>query len=395
MADRCGAVILAGGRGERMGGRNKAELRFQGQSFKNRILEELGGLDIPCFFSAGAYPAQEDGECPVIQDLPTGHGEGAIGPMGGIWSCFRQTDCELLFFVSCDMPFFHGEMAKRLLERWTPELDALIWRTGDGRIQPLCGLYSRSCLPALEKGIAEKNYRLRGFLDRVNCRMLDTKPELVPDFWFFNVNSQAAADALSSWRPPVLAVSGVKNTGKTTVLEGLVKRLSAGGLRVAVIKHDGHDFQADVPGTDSRRMKEAGAFGTVVYSAAQFLAVKDQAGLRAEDFFYMFPEADLILLEGQKDSAYPKIEAVRQCVDSRPYCDPCTVMAYVTDVPGLLAEKREGAPGEAAGKPPFLRPVFSYVQVDELAGFVIGLADAQAAERGLELYQAAERGLRL
>ena len=380
MADRCGTVILAGGRGERMGGRNKAELRFQGQSFKNRILGELKGLDIPCFFSAGAYPVETDEKCPVIQDLSVGQGKGAIGPMGGIWSCFRQTDCELLFFVSCDMPLFHGEMVKRLLKRWTPDLDALIWRTGDGRIQPLCGLYSRSCLTSIEKAIGEGDYRLRGFLDRVNCRILDTGAERVPDFWFFNVNSREAADALENYRPPVLAVSGVKNTGKTTVLEGLVKRLSAGGLRTAVIKHDGHEFEADVPGTDSRRMKDAGAYGTVVYSATKFQAVKEQAGLGAEDFFCMFPEADLILLEGQKDSTYPKIEVVRQCVDSRPYCDPGTVKAYVTDVEGFA-----GGALAMSSVPAGPRPVFSYTQLDELAGFVIGLADAQAAERGLGL----------
>ena len=39
---------------------------------------------------------------------------------------------------------------------------------------------------------------------------------------------------------------------------------------VAVIKHDGHDFTPDVPGTDSHRMKAAGAFGTVVYSERGF-----------------------------------------------------------------------------------------------------------------------------
>ncbi len=325
---------------------------------------------------------------------------------GGIWSCFQQTDCELLFFVSCDMPLFHGEMAKRLLEQWTPDLDALIWRTGDGRLQPLCGLYSRSCLPAIEEGITERNYRLRGFLDRVNCRVLDTRAEMMPDFWFFNVNSPAAAEALKAWSPPVLAVSGVKNTGKTTVLEGLVKQLTGKGLRVAVVKHDGHEFEADVPGTDSRRMKEAGAYGTVVYSGSKFLMVKEQAGLEAEDFFHLFPEADLILLEGQKDSSYPKIEVVRQCVDSRPYCDPSTVKAYVTDVEGFSGrtEARTGGRIEARtgdrtveqnGVRPIARtgghqaspcrPVFSYSQRGELAAFVIRLADAQAVERGLGL----------
>lgn len=55
-----------------------------------------------------------------------------------------------------------------------------------------------------------------------------------------------------------MAVSGSKNTGKTTLTEALVRELSKRGVKVAVIKHDGHDFTPDVPGTDSHRMKAAG-----------------------------------------------------------------------------------------------------------------------------------------
>lgn len=113
---KCGAVILAGGRGSRFGGVNKAELSYLGKSFCGRIREEFDRLGMDCFFSAGAYPPPEESGLKVIPDLPVEGEEGPIGPMGGILSCFEQTQCDLLFFVSCDMPLFHRRMAARLLE---------------------------------------------------------------------------------------------------------------------------------------------------------------------------------------------------------------------------------------------------------------------------------------
>ena len=63
-------------------------------------------------------------------------------------------------------------------------------------------------------------------------------------------------------RQRLVAVCGVKNSGKTTLLSRLVGELSKEGMKVAVIKHDGHDFTCDACGTDSYRLKEAGAYGT-------------------------------------------------------------------------------------------------------------------------------------
>ena len=72
-------------------------------------------------------------------------------------------------------------------------------------------------------------------------------------------------------QPAVLAVSGVHNSGKTTLLEKLLPLLRRRGLKVGVIKHDGHDFTPDVPGTDSFRLREAGADGVAVYSSQRYL----------------------------------------------------------------------------------------------------------------------------
>ena len=97
-----------------------------------------------------------------------------------------------------------------------------------------------------------------------------------------------------------------------------------------------------MPGTDSYRHKAAGAYGTVVYSEKRFCLVKEETGHQAADFFGYFNDADLILLEGMKDSAYPKIEVMRREVSKRSVCKKETVKAYVTDfLPGLFEETED------------------------------------------------------
>ena len=67
----------------------------------------------------------------------------------------------------------------------------------------------------------------------------------------YSEKKQELADTLELKRPAVLAVSGAHNSGKTTLLEKLLPVLRSRGLKVGVIKHDGHQFTPDVPGTDS------------------------------------------------------------------------------------------------------------------------------------------------
>lgn len=131
--------------------------------------------------------------------------------------------------------------------------------------------------------------------------------------------------------PPVIAVSGIKNSGKTTLLAGIIPLLRQKGLRLAVIKHDGHDFSPDVPGTDSFRLRLAGAETVAVYSARRFFLTSEQADLGLENIIDMIKDVDLILVEGAKASAYPKIEIVRAAISSRPVCSPESLLALCTD----------------------------------------------------------------
>lgn len=112
-------------------------------------------------------------------------------------------------------------------------------------------------------------------------------------------------------KPVIFAISGYKNSGKTTLTVKLVKRLANQGYQVATIKHDGHDFEPDVPGTDSYRHQKAGAYGCAVFSPNRWMVIQEQPAeeerkIDEHTLIQMFPDADIILLEGFKHSSWPK-----------------------------------------------------------------------------------------
>ena len=139
-------------------------------------------------------------------------------------------------------------------------------------------------------------------------------------------------------RKRIVAISGVKNSGKTTLICRLLEIFKEKGLRVAVLKHDGHDFEPDVPGTDTYRQLQAGAYGTAVFSKGKYMLVKQQPQISEKELMEFFPEVDLILLEGFKYSTYPKIEIVRKGNSTESVCNPERLMAIATN---LDAEERE------------------------------------------------------
>lgn len=162
-----------------------------------------------------------------------------------------------------------------------------------------------------------------------------------------------------SRKPVILAISGVKNSGKTRVITQILPLLSRRGLRVATIKHDGHDFEADVPGRDSWNHFQAGALGTAVYSDTKFLVVKRQREPSEKELASLFPEADLILLEGFKYSEYPKCEVIRSGNSDRSVCRGGTLLAVFSDLPSQSIKNLE--PG---------LPVLGLDDPEEMADFV-------------------------
>lgn len=132
-------------------------------------------------------------------------------------------------------------------------------------------------------------------------------------------------------KPFILAVSGRKNSGKTTLITRILPVLSEYGLKVATIKHDGHDFDADIPGTDTYRHMEAGAYGTAIFSSEKYMVIKKQSSVLPEHLMEQFPEADLLILEGFKHADYPKIEVLRKANSTECVCTGGHLLGIAAD----------------------------------------------------------------
>lgn len=113
---------------------------------------------------------------------------------------------------------------------------------------------------------------------------------------------------------PVIQIVGYKNSGKTTLITRLAKLFNGINLRVAVIKHDLHGFDADREGTDSFRHREAGAAAAAITSPWRTAIFEERETTLAE-LVARFDGYDLILVEGFKQASYPKMVLLRSAED--------------------------------------------------------------------------------
>jgi len=120
--------------------------------------------------------------------------------------------------------------------------------------------------------------------------------------------------------PKLFGVVGWKNSGKTTLMVGLIGELAGRGLAVSVIKHAHAKFEIDHEGRDSFRMREAGACQVALSSPRRFALMRELGAapeMPFEEILAYAGHCDLVLVEGFKREAFPKIEIRREGAASR------------------------------------------------------------------------------
>ena len=135
----------------------------------------------------------------------------------------------------------------------------------------------------------------------------------------------------------MFGVAGFKNSGKTTLTSRLVTELTARGFKVSTIKHAHHGFDLDQKGRDSFIHRQAGAHEVAIVSGSRWAILHELRGSDEptfEDMLARLSPCDVVIVEGFKREAYPKIEVRRLDLDHPALApDDVNIVAIACDDP--------------------------------------------------------------
>lgn len=135
----------------------------------------------------------------------------------------------------------------------------------------------------------------------------------------------------------IFGLAGWSGSGKTTLMLKLIGALTGQGLRVASIKRTHHLVEVDEAGSDSRRLRDAGAAEVLVAGPGRWALIhelRDEPEPRLDDVAPRFGAADLLLVEGFKRNPHAKLEVYRPDLGKPLLCleDP-HIVAIATTAP--------------------------------------------------------------
>lgn len=112
----------------------------------------------------------------------------------------------------------------------------------------------------------------------------------------------------------VIGLAGWSGAGKTTLLKRVIPALNERGVSVSTVKHAHHKFDIDMPGKDSYEHRAAGAREVLVASANRWALMhelRDEPEWSLTELLGKLSRVDLVIVEGFKTGAHPKIEVYR------------------------------------------------------------------------------------
>jgi molybdopterin-guanine dinucleotide biosynthesis protein B/molybdopterin-guanine dinucleotide biosynthesis protein len=356
------AVLLAGGASQRAGV-DKRYLVLEGQTLLQRNLTFLHGL-----FPTVAVSLRREQEVDLgdaTADMLLRDAWPGASPLAGIATALARFQ-RPLFVMAVDIAFPDPVAVARLLAAF-PGHDLALPAVGHHH-EPLFAVYGPACLGPMTALLEAGRHRIVEIIPSLDVARVPFSDGSA----FHNINTREAYETAQraagaarglrapegapapatapAARPAVVAVVGKSDAGKTTLIEGLVPELVKLGLRVGTVKHDAHSFEIDHPGKDSWRHGQTGARAYAIASPDRlaYIARLDRELPLTRIAEMYFPDFDLVVAEGYKNSAPHRIEVFRAGAGHQtPLCGPGETLALVTDAP--LPHERRFALDDAQG----------------------------------------------
>lgn len=314
-------LIIAGGKSSRMG-YDKRKITLSGETLLEGLLRRASAQGFHAVWlsidraSAGLSELARKYGARIVFDRAPGR-----GPMEGLALGLSEMKTDWALVLSTDMPFYTFSLISPLITAlevaWKKGTQprAVITRAA-GRKQPLASLYHKDIGRAFHAAIARQALKLGDVIDETHPLIVDIHGK---DTRFFNVNTPADLTLAKgrtvnlSRKVPLITITAPKsNTGKTTLIERILPKLIAKGIRVGVVKSDAHAFTLDTEGKDSDRFFRAGAHAVALTSGdGYFLFQRTEEQKTLLELAEKQEGVDVILFESRAHGIFPAIGLFR------------------------------------------------------------------------------------
>ena len=169
-------------------GKNKAHLKLGGKTFIERAAHSLSAIKPRRIFLVGNFTNENK----VIEILPDVFKSDSRASIIGLHTALFHAETEWIAVLACDLPFANAALFKILTGFVRDELEAIVPLQKDERVQSLCALYQKTCLPKVEAALASNEWSLKKLLEKFETRFVrfEEISELPnAENLFFNVNT--------------------------------------------------------------------------------------------------------------------------------------------------------------------------------------------------------------
>ena len=135
----------------------------------------------------------------------------------------------------------------------------------------------------------------------------------------------------------ILGIVGYKNSGKTYIAQKIISNLNSKNLKVASIKHAHHNFDIDLPKTDSYLHRKSGSQEVIISSSKRWAKISELRNTQEKklnDLINELEKPDIVIVEGYKNEIHPKIEIIRDFEDKSKFLFKKikNVIAIISDI---------------------------------------------------------------